>query len=60
MGVFFCDDRLGKGRAYLGIDNALQAIKELLRGIDDSEVDAKGLGEILLDLLTLIESHNAI
>jgi hypothetical protein len=51
---------LGRGRAYLGIVNALQAIKELLRGIDDSEVDAKGLGEILLDLLTLIESHNAI
>jgi hypothetical protein len=51
---------LGRGRAYLGIVNALQAIKELLRGIDDGEVDAKGLGKVRLDLLALIESHNAI
>lgn len=55
-----CEDHPGKGRAYLGIVNALQAIQELLRGIDDSEIDAKGLGEVLLDLLALIESHNAI
>lgn len=46
--------------AYLGIINALQAVKELLRSVDDREVDAKRLREVLLDLLALIESHNAI
>jgi hypothetical protein len=51
---------LKRAATYLGIFNALQAVKEPLRGIHNGEIDAKGLGEILLDLLAFVQSHNAI
>ena len=53
-------NRRGQGWGYLGIFNALQALEESLRGIDDGEVDAQRLGQVFLDLLALIESHNAV
>jgi hypothetical protein len=48
------------GRTHLGIFNALQAVKEPLRGIHNGEIDAKCLGEIPLDLLAFVQAHNAI
>lgn len=50
-----------RGRAkYFGVINTLQSIEEPVRGLDDGEVDAKRLSQVLLDLLALIQSHNAI
>ena len=46
--------------AYFGVINTLETIQEPVRGLDDGEVDAKRLGQVLLDLFALIQSHNAI
>jgi len=61
QGVSKCCCRRPKtGRAYLGILDTLQPFQKPVRGVDDGEVDAEGLREILVDLLAFIESHNAI
>jgi hypothetical protein len=49
-----------KEKTYLRIINALQTIKELLGGIDNGEIDAQRLGEILVNLLALVEPHDAV
>ena len=43
-----------------GVRDALEALHEALRRVNDGEVDAEVLAEGLLDLLALVEAHEAM
>lgn len=44
----------------LGIVETLEALEEVLGGVDDGQVDAQVLLEVALDLLALVQAHDAV